>query len=299
MASYNEWRVRCLTEALDKTWILRDDEADPTTCPTNTAHTIDTTKTVVLKTIQDNIVTIKEEDQPTGGHFGCATLKINAIKNTTSSACICWPHPVSALSINIVTTDIHKGDKISMSVGKDTIIGAITNFLPTFSNWTSQNYTVGQTVGYTGPYHGYRIYTCVVNTVSNEGPLNTSYWQHGLAVSVSPTVTANTQIGYYLNLFNGVTTDNLGRVIMIDKNNGKVYVEYAPVNSYSPASPTYVRQTAYAYKDFEIGEAWGRQIGESTIGGAYIPKDVYVTAEYQNFSTDTDKVLIGHVEYLY
>ena len=299
MATYNEWRVRCVTEGLDKAWVLRDDEPDPTTCPTNTAHTIDATKTLVLREIQDNLVTIREEIQETGGHFGCATLIINSLKNTTTSAQISWPHPISAMSINFITTAIHTGDKVSMSVGKNTIIGAITNFLPTVSEWTSQNYTAGQTVGYTGTSQGYRNYTCVIDTVSNENPLNTNYWQHGLAISVNSTVTNNTQVGYYLNLFNGATTEDLGRVLMIDKNNGKVYVESLPSNSYSPATPTYVRQTAYVFKDYDIGEAACRQIGESKIGGSHIPADVFVTADYENNSVDTDKVLIGHVEYMY
>jgi len=106
-------------------------------------------------------------------------------------------------------------------------------------------------------------------------------------------------VGYFLNLFNGATTDDLGRVFRIDKNNGKVYVEHLPINNYSPATPTYVRQTVYGFKGYDIGEEGNRQIGESKIGGSHIPADVYITADYENNSVDTDKVLIGHVEYIY
>jgi len=300
MSSYNIWYVKCLTENAAKQWILNDTDSDPTTCPSNSAHTIDAALTRIIKTVDDNIVTIREETDATGGHFSCATLKINATQNTTSSSSIYWPHPVSAMSFNFITGTGHCGDRVSMSVGKNTIIGVITAGVAgaTAANWTSSNYTAGQYVTYTHPTLGPRIYTCILNTVSNEVPTNAVYWQHGLSVSVSSTVTANTSVGYYLNLFDGAKTHDLGRIIKLDKNNNKVYVEKEPSLAYSPASPTYVRQTAYVMKNYDIGESAPRQIGDSKIGGAYIPANVFVTADYEN-NSDTDKVLIGHVEYLY
>ena len=70
-------------------------------------------------------------------------------------------------------------------------------------------------------------------------------------------------------------------------------------NSFSAVSPTYVRQTVYFMKDYEIGPAWERTIGSSKIGGSFIPKGVSVTLHYTNKSVTDDKIFFVIVEYLY
>ena len=54
------WRLRCTTEGTDKNWILDEGAAAPTTCPTDTAHTIDGASVVLLpnETVGPNDVNI-------------------------------------------------------------------------------------------------------------------------------------------------------------------------------------------------------------------------------------------------
>ena len=181
-----------------------------------------------------------------------------------------------------------------MIIGKDTIIGNIVANVSPATIWSSQNYTEGQGVIYNN-----KVYTCILDTVNNEEPTNITYWQHGLRIPVSQTVIDNTSIGYLIKLDNFTNNDDVERIIKIDTVNNYIYVETNPTNSYSAASPTYVRQNVYTIRNYEIGNPWEHEIGASKIGGCYIPANVLITIEYVNKSVTTDKVLIGRVEYLY
>lgn len=105
-------------------------------------------------------------------------------------------------------------------------------------------------------------------------------------------------LGFEINLFNGVNMNELYRISNIDKLNNKITVENGAINSFS-AYTTYVRINVYSIRNFEIGPAWEYIVGESKIGGSYIPANIPVTVSYTNKSTDTDKKFVGYLEYLY
>lgn len=292
--TYYEYRVRCTTDGIDETWILSEDDPVPTTCPTNTAHQIDATQTVIIREISDNVVTVKEESIATGGNFQATTLSFNAIKNQITSASLMWPFPVSALAIEFIAEETNRGDVLDMVIGKNTIIGIITASVSVATVWSAQNYTVGQVVLYNS-----KVYTCIVDTVSNEVPTNTTYWKYGLELSVNQTVIDNIRIGFFVKLFDGSNQDDVERVLSIDKINNKIYVETNVVNSFSAATPTYVQQSVKVMKDYEISGPWQHIVGSNKIGASYIPANVPVTIDYNNKSIDTDKIVVGQVEYLY
>jgi hypothetical protein len=277
---------------------LPGEDPVPTTCPTDTAHTLDTTLTSVIDTITENKVTIREESTETGGNFQSRSVTIVSDPGQTNTTLISWPYPVSAMAMEFNVSSDMKGDAVGLAVGVNTIIGALTANSPATSAWTAQNYTSGQIVSYTHPTHGSRYYTCLTDTVSNEPPTDTTHWRHGYRLNVSGTVVANTMTGYYLNLFDGVNSDDLGRVLGVDTENSRVYVEEAPTNSFLATSPSYVRQTVYMLKDWTLGAGGSHLIGESKIGGSYIPADVVVTAFYTN-NGEVQRTFIGSVEYLY
>lgn len=291
-----QYRFNCVDEATDVTvW----GTTAPTTCPNNTAHTIDPTSITIVSQVDTQQVIVKEEAVPTGGNFQATTLKLIANANTISTIPAHWPFNITAFGVNFVTTELHHGDIMSMYAGKDTTVGVILSAVSPASPWVSGNYVSGNYVSYNHPKFGERVYTCILNTVSNEDPTNKTYWHHGYAVTVSPTVITYTQVGYYIKLVAGATSEELGRVLYIDSNNNKIYLEKNSTNTFSPASPTYVQQTAYLIKDYEIGYDWCRNIGEMKIGGSHIPADTYIEVSYQNKSPTVVKELIGHVEYLY
>ena len=296
--TYYKYQVKCSTEGAMKYWILEDTASVPTTCPTNTAHTIDSTYTNIVNVISDNVVTVREESIETDGHFFTETVRIDATKNTTTTITKSWPYDVSVLAVEFISETTHFDDKLDIYVGEDTIIGYITANVAPASAWVSQNYTVGQTVTYTHPTFGSRVYTCILNTVSNDLPTNKTYWRHGLEISVSSTVTDNIVNGAYIKLYNGVNQDSVNRVIHHDNSNMKIYVETNVTNSFASVSPTYVQMTVYMVKDYKFGPAGRREIGNSKIGGAHIPADTLIKATYTNYSTTDDKVFIGQVEFL-
>jgi hypothetical protein len=291
MTEVHQYRVYCTTDSkVEYSW----GETEPTTCPINAAHSIDSSQTIIWQTISEEKVQIKEEQISTGENFGATTITVNATKNVTTNQSVTWPHPISALAVEFISEDVHRGDIINLYVGKDTITGAITANVDTVSAWSSQNYTVGDIVTNNG-----RLYTCIVDTVSNEEPPNTSYWRHGMEINVEQTVIDNVAIGFYVSLFNGPNTDDLGRVLGVDKVNNKIYMETDPTNSYLAATPTYVRQSVRPIVDYELSGPWEHIIGANKIGGSYVPTDVAVTMTYENKSTDTDKTFVGQVEFLY
>lgn len=296
MTTVYRYRVYCETdEKYEYIW----GTTEPTTCPTNTAHPITQSFTNIVEKISSEEVSIKEETIPTGGNFQTTTMTIDASANTTTIGQWWFPIPISTLAVAMVTSATHQGDMVSLTIGEDTTIGAITNFTTSATTWISQDYTQGDIVLYTpsGPY-GERVYTCIKNTTSSQAPTDRNYWVHGTEISVSTTVIQNTKLGYYLKLFDGLQAFDCGKVLFIDTLNSKVYVENDITLSFSPASPTYVLQTVYMFKDADLGEPWLHDIGRSKIGGSYIPANTVVTVHYKNNSNFSKKV-VGRVEYLY
>src|SRR5690242_1967618 len=45
----HRFRIHCITENLDKYWLLDNSAAPPTTCPTNTAHEVDPSSVTVVQ----------------------------------------------------------------------------------------------------------------------------------------------------------------------------------------------------------------------------------------------------------
>lgn len=297
--TYIKYRVRCTDENEWKNWILSSDVSTPTTCPTDSNHNINTILTSVVETISANKVTIKEETQDTGGNFQVTTVNVISNVGQTNTALLSWPYPVSALCMKFNSSTDMFEDVLNLTIGENTIIGILTSDIATVEgNWVSQNYTKGQVVSYVHPTFGIRYYTCIANTVNNQHPTDKNFWIHGHILSVSSTVTQNTLIGYSINLYNGVNTDNLGDVLLVDKEFNLIYVELPPTNSYTTSPITYIRQTVSHVKNFKIGTAGLHSIGDNKIGGAYLPADTLVSIHYTNNGAATNK-FVGSVEYLY
>lgn len=293
-----KYRVYCVEDAnYEYVW----GTSPPLKCPDNTAHTLDLSQTTIVDQIDQNVVEIKESSLITGGNFRCDTIRIDAPANSTTIVPRVYPFPIDALAVKCISGEIHRGDNFSLSVGRNTITGAITAALTPASAWASQNYVAGDRVVFGGKY-----YTCITDTTTAQSPLSpttgqiqATYWRLGYRVPVQATVLAYANVGYEFNLFVApTTTESLGRCVGVDTTNNWLYVETGPSESYSPLTPTYVRQTVYSVKNYEFSEPASHFIGEGKIGGSGIPAGVAVEGHYVNTS-NVDKVFIGIVEYLY
>ena len=214
MTTLYKYKVYCNTEQA----IVYTDFMDhtPTTCPNNNTHTIDTDLTVIVDNISTNTFTIQEESHPTGGNFCTTTVEVNAPINDTGTTKYWFDTDSSALNVKFIAKD-NKGDILNMYMGDNIpVIGVITADVEPCSPWSSANYVAGDVVTFNHPDFGSRVYTCILNTTSNQSPTNSIYWIHGYEVNVSPTVVQNVKLGYFITLTDGINTDNVGRIISID-----------------------------------------------------------------------------------
>ena len=249
MTTVSKYRVYCNTESTYQTiW----GETTPTSCPINTNHTIDPTKTAIADTVEENVVKIKEENIPTGGNFKCDTVVIDAPASTVTYTDVSWPFPVCVYSVTFVTKDIHEGGSVCVQISPNTTIGALV------------------------------------------APVALS----AKAFYVSSTVLQYLVVGYSVRITDGINVDDLGYCLTVDKTTNKITTSKGSTHTYSPYTPTYVQMTAYLIETYEIGPAWEYTIGQSKIGGVYLPANALVRATYKNIAPINNKLII-QVEYTY
>jgi hypothetical protein len=118
-------------------------------------------------------------------------------------------------------------------------------------------------------------------------------------INVSSTVLTYVAVGFYVNLFNGTTTNELGLVLSKNTTNSTITVQTATTHAFSPATPTYVRMSIMFMKDALIGSPWCYEYGEAKIKTSYVPAGTNVTVEYTNNSASEDKLIVVHIEYMY
>lgn len=139
MTTIYKYRVYCNSDTRYETaW----GETEPLTCPVNTNHTIDRSKTVIIDTITQSIVQIKDEDIATGGNYQCATILLEAPPHTTTTKDVSWPYPVSVFSITFNTSPDHEGTILNSIAAPDATIGAIVAPLPANCNTVYASSTV-------------------------------------------------------------------------------------------------------------------------------------------------------------
>lgn len=121
----NKYRIWCNT---DSKWEYVWGENAPTKCPTNTTHTIDATKTAIVDKITEHLMTIREENVITGGHYQACFHEIIVSSGVGETIYdVTFPHPVSLLAAEWTNTSAIAGDEIQFTVSPDTTIGAIAS----------------------------------------------------------------------------------------------------------------------------------------------------------------------------
>lgn len=148
-------------------------------------------------------------------------------------------------------------------------------------------------------HYGDRATCCVgPNTVIGALAANAATGATGCAVT--STVIDNIMVGYYCNLLDGsdYTSNQCGRIIGIDTNTNIITWETPLTQSFSALSPTYVRMTVYVVNPLIIGPPGTYIIGDSKIGGSYVPANVTVRVDYTN-NSNASKDIFSVIEYLY
>jgi len=114
---------------------------------------------------------------------------------------------------------------------------------------------------------------------------------------VSASVINHLYAGYRIHITNGITMDNLGRCLSINKDTNTIMFEYAAVNNYNAGS--YFQMTVPLVEKYIIGPHGVRYIiGEGKIGGSFVPANTIARLVYINKSNATKK-FYSYIEYLY
>lgn len=135
MTTVNNYTVYCSTEATYKYnyWLT----STPTTCPSNSTHTIDTAKTTVVDSVSSEIVTIKETSVETQGRYQVApyTLDITSSASPQTFNYQNNDYPFNVYMVSFQSEEDHRGDYLDVLAAPYTTVGAITS-----------NVTAGDTV---------------------------------------------------------------------------------------------------------------------------------------------------------
>ena len=248
-----KYRVFCNDENAFQYWWLDENQPEPTTCPNDSGHTINTALTKIVGVRDPEEIQIKQEVIPTGQNYQWDTQAFDALANSTSTHTFSYDIDVSVLEAQFISATIHKGDKWSWVIAENTTVGALT-----------ADVSISDTV-----------------------------------LNVSSTVVENIKVGFYINLFDGVNTEDLGRVTAVDTDASTVTVSTASTQAFAAATPTFVQMSIYFMKDVEIGEPWMYIYGEGKIQSSYVPAGTTVKVIYTNMSPTVDKRIVCNLELMY
>ncbi len=124
----HKYRLRCTTDDVYEYVWGEEGAAVPTLCPTNSAHTVDSSATTIVGSKFDNeVAVIEEPGLQTGKHFQTTSYEL-ALTNSIAvySMQISWPMPVSLLSAHWRTDAAHTDDIGQFIVASGTTIGVLT-----------------------------------------------------------------------------------------------------------------------------------------------------------------------------
>jgi len=142
MTDVFKYRIYCDTE---QTNVYQWATTEPTKCPNDTSHSINTSSITIIEEIKQSVVKIKEETIETGGHFRSESVVIHPIQgNSIAYVDRVWKYPVSVYSISFITDDSNLGDNISICAGPNTQVGIITEDVTTAMTTFKVNSTVLQ-----------------------------------------------------------------------------------------------------------------------------------------------------------
>lgn len=121
------YRLRCVTEDRHEYVWLEESEGEPTVCPVNAAHTIDSSKTAQIDRVTQEEVAIKEEFVPTQGYYQSKGYEIDIDANVGSYTIMShsWPYQITMLMGWFIASAENVGDKVEAYVASDIITGAI------------------------------------------------------------------------------------------------------------------------------------------------------------------------------
>lgn len=135
----NQYRIFCVTE---NDYVYTWGTSPPTTCPNNSAHTIDTNSITIVQTVSTQVVKAAEDSD---GYFETGHIVMNipsAAPGTVSSHDVVWPMNAILWRTLITPTTDMIGDVVTVIASPETTIGVITSSVSSGNTIFSVNSTV-------------------------------------------------------------------------------------------------------------------------------------------------------------
>jgi len=118
-------------------------------------------------------------------------------------------------------------------------------------------------------------------------------------IYMSTTSLAYADLGQYIKLDDGTNADDMG--VIVEKTSTYIKTSVVSTHAFVAATPTYIKRSAYMFAPgkFKFFKADIRMpVGESKIGGSYIPANTIFRCKYRNNGTAA-KSFYAVFEYLY
>lgn len=137
-----------------------------------------------------------------------------------------------------------------------------------------------------------------INPEATIGALSGDVASGATVLPVTDSVLVYARVGFEITLDDGVNNEALGAITAIDTATNEITVETATTNAFAAATPTAVKMTVHMMQNYTFGHGGPVNIGESKIGGSYIPANTPIRVVYQNKTAET-KHFNPSIEYLY
>lgn len=131
------------------------------------------------------------------------------------------------------------------------------------------------------------------------GTISESIKKGETLLTVSQSVIDNIMLGYNITISDNKKTNNLGKILFIDQEKNQITVENACTDDFFIEEHPLLYLTIKIVENYEIGPPTSHIIGDSKIGGMYIPSDTIMRLNYENKSKDVTKKIIFKIEYTY
>jgi len=308
--SLKKYRIWCSTDSkYEYRWT---EGIEPTTCPENTSHTIDVSKTRIVDNRKDSLVKIDENKGGLGGFYktkNCC-LYIPTSHQITGALTAQVTAGSSLITVDQATIDAIDIDDIlclydgttTGLLGKTTMINRVSKEVQ-LSKELTQQFEVGTNIQLITTSEDFiqniDIGVLSFSFISSEdnngdgmdvivypntviGAVTTNVSTGSTVLDVSSTVIENINVGFWCMLDNGAIVENRGEVISVDTVNSQITVSESAVTAF-PAG-TYVKINIKMAEVCDIGPAGPHQEGMEKIGSSQILKDKAVRIKYHNNS---------------
>ena len=234
---------------------------------------------------------------------------------TTEAAYVTvWNTEQPSVCPNVNTHTIDSNSWTIIDRVEETAVKVVEEATPTGGNYlaTTKGFDITAGVGvvsessFSFPYN-INVITTSFHTMENQngdtfefignentilGTITSDVTVSDTVISVSSTVIDNIVKGWFVNLFDGSNTSNLGRVLEIDNVTNQITVETAADNNFATATPTFVRISVKFAHEFEICGPRIYTTGASNVGARFVPANSVITIRYTNSTAEAKRFVV-------